>query len=274
MSSIVKLVGSALNFSSYIAPSFAIKKAFTLFSTPRKGRISDKDIPTIESAFSKELNYQEYSIMTYRWPGKGKTILLVHGWESNTARWDFLLKELKKHDYNIVALDAPAHGNSSGKLFNALLYSEFINVVVNDYKPEIIIGHSVGGMASVFFQSKYQFQQLKKLVLLGAPADFEGVFERYIELLGYNAKIAEGLNNYILKNFNHLPSYFSSAKFSETITCKGLIIHDKKDLVIPYKDALKYQKYFKNSELFTTEGFGHSLKDKVVTEKIEEFLNS
>ncbi len=31
-----------------------------------------------------------------------------------------------------------------------VLYSEFINAVAQKFQPEIIMGHSVGGMASVF----------------------------------------------------------------------------------------------------------------------------
>ena len=271
---IVKTIGAALNTISYISPTYASKKALNLFATPRKGRVTDIEIPFLETAFKKEVTYQDLEIMTYRWPGKNKTILLAHGWESNTARWSFLIKELKTLDYNIVSIDAPAHGSSDGKQFNAVLYSECINVVVNTYKPEIIIGHSVGGMASVFFQKKYQFTGLEKLVLLGAPAHFEGVFKRYADMLGYNNKIREGLDKLVLKRFNQLPSYFSAAKFSETISTKGLIIHDKHDKIIPFEDALLYKKYYTNAELIETKGLGHGLKGEKITKIITEFISS
>lgn len=271
---IVKTIGAAINGMSYISPTFASKKALNLFATPRKGRVTDAEIPFLGTSFQKEVLYQDLEIMTYRWPGKNKTVLLVHGWESNTARWSFLIKELKKLDYNVVSIDAPAHGNSDGKQFNAILYSECINVVVNTYKPEVIIGHSVGGMASIFFQHKYQFGGLEKLAILGAPAHFEGVFERYIDMLGYNQKIKEGLDKLILKRFNQLPSYFSAAKFSESISSKGLIIHDKHDKIIPFDDALLYKEYYKNAELYETTGLGHGLKGEKITKKIVEFINS
>ena len=147
MSIIIKLIGSTLNGISYISPKYASKLAINLFSKPRKGKITEEQLPLLESAFIEEHTYNDLSIMTYRWIGKGKTILLVHGWESNSARWEFLIKEFKIKGYTIVALDAPAHGNSGGKFFNAVLYAEFINVVANKFQPEIIIGHSVGGMA-------------------------------------------------------------------------------------------------------------------------------
>ena len=54
--------------------------------------------------------------MTYRWLGKKETILLAHGWESNSFRWkDLIVKLDTALDYNVIALDAPAHGRSSGE---------------------------------------------------------------------------------------------------------------------------------------------------------------
>ena len=60
------------------------------------------------------------------------------------------LADDKKAD-NIVALDAPAHGTSGSKIFNAVLYSKFIEVVCKEFKPSILMGHSVGGMAISYF---------------------------------------------------------------------------------------------------------------------------
>jgi len=176
-------------------------------------------------------------------------------------------------NYNIVALDAPAHGSSGGKSFNAILYSECINMVVKKFNVHTIIGHSVGGMAAVFFQYRYQLKCIKSLVLLGAPSDFIGVFNRYENMMGYNKRVSEALKAYILKDFNHLPEYFSPATFSKGITAKALIIHDKKDRIIPFKDGLKFKQNYTNSKFIATNGFGHGLKSEVVYHHIFEFLN-
>ena len=263
--SIVKTVGKSLNVLSYVSSAYASKIALDLFASPRKGRVTETDLQFLNTASKHELKYGDFKIMTYNWSGKGKTILLAHGWESNSARWQFLITTLQDLNYNIVALDAPAHGDSGSQQFNAVLYSEFINVVAKHYNPEIIIGHSVGGMAAVFFQHKYKFKGLKQLVTLGSPAHFEGVFQRYVDLLGYNQKIKKGLDNLVYKRFGQWPSYFSAAKFSEDISAQALIVHDTKDNIIPFEDALLYQKHFKNAELFETTGFGHGLKSETVT---------
>ena len=48
----------------------------------------------------------------------------------------------------------------------------------------------------------------------------------------------------------------------------------KKTRLFRYEDALLFANRFKNSELISTEGFGHSLIDKSLIPKIIEFINA
>jgi len=269
-----KIIGGTINFTSYFSSRFAAKLAIDLFSMPKKGKIQPEESEYLNSATQCQVLCDIRSIKTYNWKGDKETILLAHGWESNSFRWMDLIESLRPLNYNIIALDAPAHGASSGKLFNALLYAECIKMVVEKFNVHTIVGHSVGGMASVFFQHKYQIKSIEKLVLLGAPADFIGVFSRYENMMGYNKRVSKALENEVLKKYNHLPEYFAPANFSKEIQAKGLIIHDKKDRIIPYEDAQLFANRFKNSELITTKGFGHSLIDESLTPKIIEYINS
>lgn len=269
----VKIIGWLINVSSYFSRSFAANKALVLFGTPRHGHITEKQLSFLETAYREEFEYDNLSIMTYRWIGGKQTILLGHGWESNAARWKRYITFFKENDYNIIAMDAPAHGKSGGKLFNAVIYSEFINVVAKRFQPEIIIGHSVGAMASVMFQYKYQLDSVEKLVLLGSPSEFTAVLERYSDMLGYNQRTRNQINHTIIAEFGQAPETFSTAKFSEHISSKGLIVHDTDDKIIPYEDALQINKSFKKSKLITTKGLGHSLNHDSVLNYIYEFLD-
>ncbi|TXE10187.1 alpha/beta hydrolase [Seonamhaeicola algicola] len=272
--SIPKIIGTSLNTLSFIAPKYATSKALDIFMTPRKGRLTNKQNAFFDTAQHLELQYKNHTIQTYNWPASGKTILLAHGWESNSYRWKNLIKKLQAFNYNIVALDGPAHGKSSGTKFNAILYSEFINEVANHYKPNIIIGHSVGGMASIFFQHNYQFKTLEKLVLLGAPSEFTKIFKGYVRMLNFNSKIENGLNKMVEERFDNSTAYFSSANFTKKIETEGLIIHDKHDKIIGYDEAELIARNYKNSTLKTTEGFGHGLKDASIDDAIINFINN
>ena len=245
-----------------------------LFTTPRAGKINEEQSDFLHTAYQEELKYENHRIMTYRWLGTKQTILLTHGWESNSARWKKLIIDFKKKGFNVVALDAPAHGRSGSNVFNAILYAEFINVVAKRFLPNIIIGHSVGGMASAYFQHKYQFAQLKKIILLGSPSEFQDVFKRYTDMLGYNQRMVSQLQQTILERYGSPADSFSTAKFLETIASEGLIIHDEDDRIIPYNDALLLKNSFKNSQLITTKGLGHSLSDASVAEYIYAFIDA
>ncbi|RSK40615.1 alpha/beta hydrolase [Mangrovimonas spongiae] len=269
-----KTIGLIINLVSFISPKLSARIAIFLFTKPFKGKITLEQSDFLETAFKEEFTYKKFPIMSYRWLGNKETVLLVHGWESNSARWKNLILELKKQDFNIIALDAPAHGNSGGNRFNALLYAEFINVISQRFKPTVIIGHSVGGMASIFSQSKYQNTSVKKIILLGAPSEFKNILERYTNMLGYNQRTITQINTTIIERYGASPEDFSTAKQLKNITSKGLIIHDKEDDIIPYEDAILIKKHFKSSTLITTNGLGHSLRDTSINKHICQFLEN
>ena len=274
MTIIEKTVGGIINLVSYISTRQAGNMALYLFTTPRNVSINEQQSDFLGTAFREELEYNGLPVMTYRWLGNGKTVLLAHGWESNSARWQPLIEALKKQGYNIIALDAPAHGRSGSKRFNAILYSEFIQRVSDKFNPDIIIGHSVGGMASAFYQGQIPPTQTKKLVLLGAPSEFTDVLNRYFKMMSYNNRTSTSFLNLIKEKFNAEASYFSTAKSLKNNPSQGLIIHDENDNIIPYSDALILNSNYKESKLITTQGLGHSLNDESIHKYIYEFLAS
>jgi len=268
------IIGKYVNAVSYLSKSYAGKLAITFFTKPRKGQITRVQGDFLDTAFKEELKYVDYHIMTYRWLGNKPTVLLAHGWESNAARWQPLILNLKSKGFNIVALDAPAHGNSGSGFFDAFLYSEFINVVAKRFNAEIIIGHSVGGMASVISQHNHKLTHVKKLILIGSPSEYKGLLERYTNMLGYNQRIKIQLNTIIIERFGQKPSSISTAKYLKDFKSQGLIIHDEEDDIIPYNDALLVKDSFNNASFKSTKGLGHSYNSPKVTDYINEFIES
>ncbi|MDO5971589.1 alpha/beta hydrolase [Flavivirga aquimarina] len=270
----IKTIGVYINLISYFLPKYAAELAIKLFSTPRKGRLNEEENQYLNTAIQEDIIYENILIKTYCWKGNSKTILLVHGWESNAYRWKDLIEILKSLNYTVVALDAPGHGNSSEKLFNTLIYSECIHAVAKKFEVNTIVGHSVGGTATIFSQYKKQLKSIEKIVLLGAPADFVDVFKRYETMMGYNKKVSHAMAQYVLRKFNHLPEYFSAPNFSKELKAKILTIHDKKDRIIPYTDGLKFKKNYEKVQFIGTKGFGHGLKNNIIYNHIADFLNA
>lgn len=267
-----QILGKTINTLGFFQPKLAAKYAVKLFSTPQKGQITENQKSFLNTAIHDSVTYNGITIKTYLWGGAKDTILLVHGWESNTFRWQDLIELLQQEDYNILAIDAPAHGGSSNKIFNAPLYAECIAEVVKTYKPEVVIGHSIGATASIIAQENHELNSIKKNVLLGAPSDLAISVNNYANFMGFNNRVRKAIDAHYLKYFNHLPSYYCPENFYKNNDTEGLIIHDKKDKIISYREALDIKRHYKNATLIKTVGLGHRLKSDDVYQHILKFL--
>lgn len=269
-----KLIGFRLNSLYKINPDKAVLKAYKLFSSPRKGRVKPEQEQFLNKAKATSIDLDSKQIQLYHWKGNQKTVMLIHGWDSNTHRWNDLIKDLQKEDYNIIAFDAPAHGNSEGKLLNVPLYSKCLDRVLSLYKPEYIIGHSVGAMTIVYNQYLKKSTFLDKIVLLGSPSDMSRIMKDYQRILKLNPKFMTTLEAYFKQKFGYNFEEFSIAEFSKTIENKALIIHDHYDRVAPVEAAHAIHQNLKNSSLKITEGAGHSLNKEEIRSAIVKFLNT
>ena len=271
---LTKSLGFYLNVLVYLFPKKAQAMSYKLFSTPRKGKLNINQLPQfLKSHVSEQLVYTNYTIQTYTWVGTSDVILLVHGWESNSTRWKKVLPHLLKTGKTIVAIDAPAHGLTSGSEFNVPFYTEIIQVAIAKFKPVTIIGHSIGGAATIYNQYKYPSVHVKKIVLLGTPDEISIILKNYIALLSLNVKNEKLFIDYFETNFKvHIPT-FSGSNFAKSSTVKTLIVHDINDDVVLFDEGKKLAAAFKNSVFVKTEGLGHSLHDATVYKKIVAFIN-
>jgi pimeloyl-ACP methyl ester carboxylesterase len=250
------------------------ERAYLLFCSPRKGRILPVQSQFLEEAKKEVVEVGDMKVQTYNWEGDKETVLLLHGWESNSFRWRNLIGHLKREGFGVMAFDAPAHGHSSGSIFNILRYTECTQTIVTRYNPDYIIGHSVGGMTAVYHQYRFPDNPLKKVISIGAPAEFSDVMNRYQNLLGFNDRVLNALDAYYKKHFGFGIEDFTTAEYAKNITIPGLLIHDELDLVAPFCASEKVHAHWNNSQLIRTQGLGHSMHQEQVNEQIIDFLKS
>nr|WP_314897142.1 alpha/beta fold hydrolase [uncultured Flavobacterium sp.] len=268
-----KSIGLYINLLSFVFPKKASQLAYAFFSEPREGKLSKTNLPEIlQEAQSETFQQEEHCFQTYTWKGNDSIILLVHGWESNASRWENFLPYLKKSGSTIIAIDGPAHGLSSGKEFSIPKYAEFIHIAVEKFQPQYLIGHSIGGKTCLYYQSVYQNNLLKKMVILGAPSDFKIILYNYIALLSLNSKISKSLEDHYLNNFKLNLEQFSGKLFASKLNIKGLIAHDIDDTVVLFEEGKKIASTWKNVVFIETKGLGHSMHDDELYEKVSRFL--
>lgn len=273
------LLGSirlGVNSLSYIAPSVAGRIAMEIFCSPQKGRYRELEraYPLLEQAEPHTFDFKGLKIRGYRWPGKGKRILLAHGWESNTARWLPTLDALLKEGHEVTAIDAPAHGHSEGKRFTAILFGEALEMAAAHYRSEVLIGHSAGGIAAVYLLTHLKNDQVNNLILLGVPSELTKLTQTYQDMLGFNERVMLHLDREFEARFGASMEVFSIKEYVKMLDIPGLIIHDKKDPIAPYEDMLEAHRNWPASKFITTEGRGHSLSGEDVIGFILGYLGA
>jgi pimeloyl-ACP methyl ester carboxylesterase len=269
-----KAIGAQINVTALWSKKSAAKKAFLIFCMPRKGRSTPEQLAYLNSATQEEIAIdKKVSVQTYHWKGKGKTVLLVHGWESNAHRWWKLIDVLLQRDYNIIAFDAPGHGSSKGRLLNVPLYTKCLEHITQRFKPEIHIGHSIGGLTNIYHFHTYAPAHLKKMVVLGAPSELSEIMSDYQKILGMTDRVMRALDLHIQEQFGFPIASFSGAAFAKAITIPGLIIHDKHDTIAPVTASRTFHKNWPKSNYIETEGLGHSLYQDEVRTAIIDFID-
>ena len=78
----LRLIRVAFATLGRLFPSLASKVAFRLFTTPRRRARHKSSDPILEKAEVFEFLYGEQMLKGYQWGSGGRTVLLVHGWES------------------------------------------------------------------------------------------------------------------------------------------------------------------------------------------------
>ncbi len=268
------LFGLKLRIQYLFSKEKAISNAFDLFCTPRKGKTKPHEAAYLSSSKQKDLQLANHSIKMYEWEGSGDTVLLLHGWDSNSFRWRHMIELLKSNNYHIIALDAPAHGQSTGNILNVPLYTECLKDFLKSYKVDAIIGHSIGAMTAIYFEKKYQQLINTPIIALGPPSELYLFFKGFKDMLGLSKRFMNSLSNHLYEKFGFYPKEFSIANFAKELKVPGLLILEKRDPLAPYALSRRIAKNWENGELITVEGVGHSLKHSDINSKILEFLKN
>lgn len=269
-----KSLGFAINTLGYFFPQQSSKLAYKFFSQPREGKINPSQLPPVLlQAERSSIDTGDHNIETYVWKGNDKKILFIHGWESNSSRWGDLVQKLLQTKATLISIDAPAQGLSSGVELNVIDYAKQMDTIINMYQPQVLIGHSMGGAACMYYQTKYAATCVEQMVIMGAPAEFNSLGNYYKNLVGMSNKSYERFLTFIENRFKLPKNQAIKTIFASNFTAKGLIIHDAQDHIVHPEQAKKLNTIWKNSELFQTDGLGHALQGDPIFEKIFQFIS-
>ncbi len=113
----------------------------------------------------------EQGILHYEVFGKGRPVILLHGWLGSWGLWQETMEELGKH-FRTYALDFWGFGES-GKKRETFTVQDFV-LMVDQFMEQLgiahapLVGHSMGGTVSLMVAIQHA-ARAEKVIVVGSP---------------------------------------------------------------------------------------------------------
>lgn len=267
----MKSLLNTLKISSHILPKPSAYWALKMFLTPVRHAPPAAELPWLERAERLSLG----NLRVYRWRQQpsSRKVLLVHGWSGRGSQLFSFIEPLLASQFEVYAVDGPAHGESFGKETNAGEFSRSLLKVQEQFGPfEALIGHSFGA-GCMTFASTLGLQS-QKMVLIACPSDYEKIVDGFLDFTQISPKSRNHFRQILTRRAQLNPQDLKIGKLGSQLPQASLIIHDQGDKEVPFNNALEILEQWKGSRLHQTSGLGHRriLKDPQVIKIVSEFL--
>lgn len=215
-----------------------------------------------------------FGLAGLRWGHQGPRVLALHGWEGRAAQFRGLGETLAARGFQLIALDAPAHGRSPGSQADPVVFADALQEVAAELGPlHAVVGHSMGGASALYALSRGL--DSARSVAIAAPAGLAGVLTRMSRALGLPEEARRRFFAKMTLRTGVAPEALDIDRLADGLTQPLLVVHDRDDAVIPFADALRIT-HATRAELHETRGLGHRdvLRDPQVIERIVGFLDA
>ena len=182
-------------------------------------------------------------------------MLLVHGWEGRGAQLGAFVDPLVAAGYRVVALDGPAHGDSTGSTTTGPEFATAIAATREAIGPlAAVVAHSFGGFTSLLAAERGL--SVERIVVIGAPSSVPEILREFQELIHLPERAVPAIIRALEQRAGAPMVSFDISTFAERITVPVLVVHDTDDVEVPYVNGTRLSEMF-GAPLFTTSGLGH-----------------
>ncbi|MBS1998857.1 MAG: alpha/beta fold hydrolase [Cyanobacteria bacterium SZAS LIN-2] len=210
------------------------------------------------------------TLSTRRW-GTGRPVLLIHGWAANQTDMFAFVPEIVSRGLQAVAMDLPAHGESSGEVTGLEELGHAVTAVGKHLgQLQGAIAHSVGGAAVQLALTNGM--EADKVVILASPQDYGAGLRAFAKRKGLSDEEIDQLQAMLLEM--NIKTQIRSADFVPEISVPALIVHSNDDHIIDVATAVDLARYWKNSRLLLVDELKHRgvLKDPIVIREAIDYL--
>ncbi len=246
---------------------------------------------------------------------KNKWLIFLHGFGGDLGAWEKEISYFTNLNYSTLALDLRGHGYSAksedSAFYNLTNFAKDLNLLLEaeKIKKPIIIGHCLGGMVAIYYQTLFP-DQSRALILVDTSYKPPFIGNNFVGQVFFSyffklfSKILPNMGFYghadftrfigtpdidlkrILSDMMHtsLKSYFTLCesltglnikRLLDKITVPTLIVEGTKDSIFPLDIAEYLHSRIKTSQLDFIEGANHILvinNPQELSESIQNFL--
>ncbi len=255
---IIKVLRLYFSTLGKLTPNLTSKLLINLFSTPQTKKVRQRELVVLKGALQKRIEIEGYDIQVYEWGQSDKIAYLLHGWEGNGGSMGAFVSSLSQMGYKVITFDGPAHGKSSGKTANLLLFSKIFKGIVNAYgHADILVAHSFGTSVALYSAVEFNITP-KAAVLLSGTNKIEDIFYEFANLMKLDKAQEERLFKTIKTKFQLDARHLVMNEYAKKSRIKdALLIHDKNDRIINFSNTEAIAKNWPAAKVLQVENTGH-----------------
>ena len=186
------------------------------------------------------------------------TVLLVHGWNGRGTQMGSFVAPLLRAGFRVVAVDAPGHGDSPGRECAVPVAAAALLAVERELGPfAAAVTHSFGCACLLLAASRGL--TVGRAVCISPPNRLEWLANRFADALKIPAVVRSAMFRQLEVRYGAgLWERFSPDSLAAEVRFPGLIIHDRDDRQVPWRQARAIADAWPGARFVRTEGQGHS----------------
>jgi len=258
-----------------ISPGLASRVVERIFFRPPRAKASPRAAASLATAERRSIDLDGLPLRYWVWPGQGPAVYLLHGWGGSSAQLTSFVPELRARGFSVVAIDAPAHGESGGARSTLLHFSRALRAVaLREGEPHAVVAHSLGGAATA--HAIREGLAVGRAVFLGTPADIGVYFRDFLAAVGIPRSRHDLLVASLERRFGFSWEELALQKIGPAMTTPLLVVHDRADEEIPWTDGALIARSWPGAVLVSPDGLGHRriLRDPDVVARVLDFVSA
>jgi len=264
-------------------PDAALMREFIFYSPKMPLRLHQEQLIAASKQFSLNVfdtyfTNADVSINCFSWGSGKRKVLLTHGWASKALDFYELIVALQQNeDLEIIAFDAPGNGSSVSEFSNLMLYADSVKAITLNYaQPDVLIGHSLGGMANVIALQELDLQP-DLLISIAPLIRLKENFEQSLDSVHITAEQKDLFFKNFAEEFPVAVSHFNLTNLYQlSPDLDHFIAYDPADHISPYAYLKEFLDKYPAIHAKSFEEVGHYkiLKSADVIEDIARKIES